>query len=164
MIYIVNIYVLQSLNMLFLYNQENYNVIQIRVSYIHCLSLKCHQPYLLLDEAEEFLNRIEESLANSCINKITNDTSQLRVPNMLSSPHVNEDSLAASSVIIHAQLPVPMLSSPKDINGRHCLDADVSLDKIQVGEIMSNWANEYVKNLGFTNKQNSSTSQDGITS
>lgn len=39
---------------------------------------------LILDEAEQYLNRIEESFANKCLNKILkNDTSEmLHVPNM----------------------------------------------------------------------------------
>ena len=119
---------------------------------------------LLLDEAEQFLNRIEESLANKSLDEITNDTSEMfPVPNVLPGSSVNEDCATAINVFTNdAELPylqssVPKIQTIPSLHEDHHTSHHPSADKISFGKIFSNWANEYVKNLRFTNKQNIGT-------
>jgi DNA repair exonuclease SbcCD ATPase subunit len=92
---------------------------------------------LLLDEAEQALNRIEESLANKCLSEITNDTSEmLPVLNMPHGSPINESRSRAIDVSIN------------DAESPYIHD-DFSLDKIQFGRISSNWAEEFCNRFGI---------------
>jgi hypothetical protein len=109
---------------------------------------------LLLDEAEQVLTRIIESLANKCLNEITNDTPRLQVPNMLPGPPVNEDRSTAINVFTNdvespsQQLLPPNTLPSQSLNKGHNTNPKASIDGISISEMYNNWLNEYVKSLG----------------
>lgn len=108
---------------------------------------------ILLDEAEQILNRIVETLVNRYINEITNDTSQLQVPNV---PSVDEGRSTAITVftndVPYEEAESNILSSPSLYEDHHTIP-NRSEDGISISEICSNWAKECVKSLGGTNER-----------
>lgn len=111
----------------------------------------------ILDGAEQALNRIEESLANRCINEITNDTSEmLPVPNMLPGLSVNEGGSTATNIFLltnDAESPSQPNTLPSlSLHEGHNTNPNTAIDAISISERHNNWLNEYVKSLGVADE------------
>lgn len=121
----------------------------------------------LLDQAEELYNKIIDDITNKSVNVVTNETEassqMLPVPNVLPAPSTDECHSTAIDVFTNdAELPylqgsVPDILSMPSLHEDHHTSHNPSADEISISKIYSNWANEYVKNLRFTNKQNIDT-------
>jgi hypothetical protein len=98
---------------------------------------------LLLDEAEQVLTRIVESLANKCLNEITNDTPPGPSVNDSSNIFTNDTELPSQQVPTPNILPDPSLHEGHDPSPNASMDG-ISIRAATISAAADNWLFRFI--------------------